>query len=339
MTTRVTSSVLANTSVTAGNYGGLTQIPSFTVDNQGRLAFAANNAVSSISIAASQITSTTGSGNAVLSNSPTLTGSPLAPTATLGTSNTQIATTAFVGAATTALGLGTMSTQNANAVAITGGSISGLGSAIPAAAGGTGLTAPGASGNILTSNGTTWASTAPAYTGARGQVFTSNGTFTIPAGITSIKVTVQSGGGGGGGDNPPFGTTGGGGGGGANAVTFYTGLTPANTLTVTVGGGGAAGVAGSNPTNGTAGGTSSIASGTQSITSTTCTGGGGGERGMQDRNGNGGAGGSASGASFSINAGSNGQSAMSTNSTGYGLGGSGGSPATAGTAGIVIVEW
>jgi hypothetical protein len=96
MTTRVTSSVLANTSVTAGNYGGLTQIPSFTVDNQGRLAFAANNAVSSISIAASQLTSTTGSGNAVLAVSPTLTGSPLAPTASVTTSNTQIATTAFV---------------------------------------------------------------------------------------------------------------------------------------------------------------------------------------------------------------------------------------------------
>jgi hypothetical protein len=96
MTTRVTSSVLANTSVTAGNYGGLTQIPSFTVDNQGRLTFAANNAVSSISVASSQLTGTTGTGNAVLAVSPTLTGSPLAPTASVATSNTQIATTAFV---------------------------------------------------------------------------------------------------------------------------------------------------------------------------------------------------------------------------------------------------
>jgi hypothetical protein len=96
MTTRVTSSVLANTSVTAANYGGLTQIPSFTVDNQGRLTFAANNAVSSISVASSQLTGTTGTGNAVLAVSPTLTGSPLAPTASVATSNTQIATTAFV---------------------------------------------------------------------------------------------------------------------------------------------------------------------------------------------------------------------------------------------------
>jgi hypothetical protein len=42
-----------------------------------------------------------------------------------GTNNTTVATTAFVQAATTALGLGTMSTQNANAVAITGGTITG----------------------------------------------------------------------------------------------------------------------------------------------------------------------------------------------------------------------
>jgi len=56
MTTRVTSSVLANTAVTSGNYGGLTQIPTFTVDAQGRLTFAANNAVSSISVANTQIT-------------------------------------------------------------------------------------------------------------------------------------------------------------------------------------------------------------------------------------------------------------------------------------------
>lgn len=96
MTTKVTSSVLANTTVTPGNYGGTTQIPAITVDAQGRITSASNNSVSSISIASSQITGTTGTGNAVLAVSPTLTGSPLAPTASVSTSNTQIATTAFV---------------------------------------------------------------------------------------------------------------------------------------------------------------------------------------------------------------------------------------------------
>jgi hypothetical protein len=76
---------------------------------------------------ASGATGTT-STNLVFSASPTLTGTPLAPTASPGTNTTQIASTAFVGAAVTAAtgSLGTMSTQNANAVAITGGTLSGV---------------------------------------------------------------------------------------------------------------------------------------------------------------------------------------------------------------------
>jgi hypothetical protein len=59
--------------------------------------------------------------------SPELAGTPVAPTASAGTNTTQIATTAFVtSAVSTATGaLGTMSTQNANNVAIIGGTISG----------------------------------------------------------------------------------------------------------------------------------------------------------------------------------------------------------------------
>jgi hypothetical protein len=75
------------------------------------------------------VTTSTGTTNVVLSASPTLTGTPLAPTAAPGTNTTQIASTAFVGAAVTAAtgALGTMSTQNANLVAISGGTISGVG--------------------------------------------------------------------------------------------------------------------------------------------------------------------------------------------------------------------
>ena len=56
--------------------------------------------------------------------SPAFTGTPTAPTANVGTNTTQIATTEFVYNITG--NLGTMSQQNANSVAITGGTITGI---------------------------------------------------------------------------------------------------------------------------------------------------------------------------------------------------------------------
>lgn len=43
---------------------------------------------------------------------------------------------------------------------------SGVTGTLPAANGGTGLTSPGANGNVLTSNGSAWVSSAPAASGA-----------------------------------------------------------------------------------------------------------------------------------------------------------------------------
>jgi hypothetical protein len=149
---------------------------------------------------------TTGTGSLVFSASPTFTGVPLAPTANAGTSTTQIATTAFVNSTVTTAtaALGTMSTQNASNVAITGGTITGI-TDLAVADGGTGAStlaannvllgngtsaiqtvAPGTSGNVLTSNGTTWASSAPSvslssFTGAN-QSLTADGFQKLPGG-------------------------------------------------------------------------------------------------------------------------------------------------------------
>ena len=135
--------------------------------------------------------------------------------------------------------------------------------------------------------------------GGRGQVFTSSGTFTLPTGVTAIKATVVAGGGGGGATSNQSGG-GGGGGGGGYAIQFFTGLTPGNTLSVTVGGGGA----GNSGANGSTGGTSSVASGTQSITTVSATGGSGGTWSQSGNPGSGGGGGGTSGGAWALTGGS-----------------------------------
>jgi hypothetical protein len=176
------------------------------------------------------------------------TGTPSASTFLRGDGAWEVVTQTRVSGGTTGL---TPST-------LTGGDVT-LGGTLAAANGGTGLTSPGTSGNVLTSDGTAWTSAASSFTGARGEVFTSSGTFTVPAGISAVKVTVIGAGGGGGGT-----TRGGsgtlsqatGGGGGAGVTTeWISGLTSGSTVSVTVGAGGTGGAAGAT---GGAGGTSSF---------------------------------------------------------------------------------
>lgn len=98
-----------------------------------------------------------------------------------------------------------------------------------------------------------------AFTGFKHMVtLTTSGTWTVPANVTSIKVTVIGGGGGGG--SPPDGTTinnsGQGGSGGGCAIKYLTNLVPGATISYLIGAGGLKGpTAGSN---GTAGGTTSF---------------------------------------------------------------------------------
>ena len=217
--------------------------------------------------------------------------------------------------------------------------------------------------------GTFWAAAA-AGGGLLGMTaVTATGTFTIPAGVSKLKVTIVGGGGGGGGGaagveyvSATF--YGAGGGGGGTAIQFISSVTPGNTITVTVGSGGAGGGSGSG---GTTGGTSSIASGTESITSVSATGGAGGVRSSTLNTMSGGLGGLGSGGVLSLRGGGgtvkgyeqHGQGGSSMfgggppqvgtsvgvpSSSLYGVGGTGfgsgssGSGA-AGTAGLVLFEY
>jgi len=102
-----------------------------------------------------------------------------------------------------------------------------------------------------------------------------SGTFTIPQGVSAMKVTVVGGGGGSGGVTGTGIQTNvsGGGGGGATTIQYLVGLTPGATLNYSVGVGGSAGSPGAA---GGAGGTTTVSSGTQTITSIVAGGGTGG---------------------------------------------------------------
>jgi len=149
---------LVASGVSAGSYS----IANVTVDTYGRVTSASAS-------------STTGSGNVVLATSPTLTGTPLAPTAGAGTNTTQIASTAFVQAAVAA-------------------SVSGVASF---SGGSTGLTPATASTGIVTLAGTlNVANGGTGATSLSGYVY-GNGTgamtasATIPnAGLTNSSVTL-----------------------------------------------------------------------------------------------------------------------------------------------------
>jgi hypothetical protein len=204
----------------------------------------------------------------------------------------------------------------------------------------------GTSGQALISGGASaapsWGSVSPIPTV---EVFTTGtlATWTIPTGVTKVRVTVIGGGGGGGGNF----TSGGGGGGGAIKVLTVV----AGTLTYSVG------AAGANLGNG---GTSSVASGTNNtITTISATGGTGGNGSLAvggiGSNGDlnfAGNGGSLSGATDTVTGagggsffGGGGYGLVNTNpginGRAYGGGGSassGGTGSTGGT-GVIIFEY
>ena len=211
---------------------------------------------------------------------------------------------------------------------------------VPTTKGGTGLTALGTAGQVLT---VTAPGTAVAYESISAggnytmSVFTSSGTYTKPAGLAALRVRVIGGGGGGGGNSPPGNTPRPGAGGGLGEKSIQAGSVGA-TETVTIGGGGGGG---GGRDGGSSGGTSSFGSHVSS------SGGGGGGSGPGTSTGSYGTGGVGSGGTFNMGGFYIQSSAISgrrNTSSSLGNSGTGGtapvyySAGQGGDSGIVIVE-
>lgn len=145
-----------------------------------------------------------------------------------------------------------------SSVVISGNTSGSVTLAAPDVAGTTTLTLPATSGTVTVADGsgnintagtvtaTSFVGNGASLTGIAGgfsnmQVFTSSGTFTVPAGITKVKVTVVGGGGNSGSatyGSPSASSSSGGGGGGGAAIEIISGLSPGATISVTVGGAG-----------------------------------------------------------------------------------------------------
>lgn len=220
--------------------------------------------------------------------------------------------------------------------------------------------APGASGNVLTSDGTNWNSVAAASVviGQPQVTFLTSGTsFTTSANVTAATVCKFTVVGAGGGAASTSASDGGSGAGGGTAFYYVSGLAASTAYTYAIGAAGVGGAAGADNV-GTAGGDTSI-----TIGATTVTGAGG--AGGISANSEGSAGGTATNGTINIPGenggmvngaisvgrggdsmlgfgGSYGNLVAGTPGVGYGSGGAGSLAASAGgngTQGCIIVEW
>lgn len=160
------------------------------------------------------------------------------------------------------------SCNGTNTITLSGANINGAGSYILNSAHSyVSLLAGASSWQIVGSVGSSGGSGIANY-----QKFTNSGTFTVPAGVTNIKARGIAAGAGGGGGGSTSGATlqsGGGGGAGGSIIDIEISVTPADTLTITIGAGGTAGSGGASGgaagTGGGTGGTTSIVDGATTL--------------------------------------------------------------------------
>lgn len=242
-------------------------------------------------------------------------------------------TPVHVVATTDGVAWASQSTETVVTKAVVDFALTGAGNALDVAQGGTGratltaenvllgdgandvkFVAPGASGNVLTSNGTTWQSTALPDIEQGYQVLTTSGAFVVPAGVSMLWLFMVGGGAGG---------YLAGGGAGSTLSAAYK-VTGGEAIAYSIGAGGAGGLLGNSPGSATTFGNSgmvySAAGGTGD------SGGLDGEDGFVDR-------------SVSAAAGVGGLTG--SGGIGYGSGGGAGSSGTSGTgkSGVIVVSW
>jgi hypothetical protein len=167
---------------------------------------------------------------------------------TAGGTGRTTSTTAYglIAAGTTATGaLQTLATGSAGQVLQSGGA-----AALPTYSTATYPATAGTSGNVITSDGTNFVSSAPAtFNTINIQTFTANGTYTPTSGMKYCIIEALGGGGGGGGSADTVAgvhAAGGGGGAGSYARKFASAATIGVSQAVTIGAAGAAGSAGNN---------------------------------------------------------------------------------------------
>ena len=177
-----TGNTLTKTTLTAGTGITVTNgTGSITITNTGPDSFPGVGIAYSTGTAWGTSYSTSGTGTVVaLSANPALTGTPTAPTATVGTNTTQIATTAFVTATSFVSALPGQAGNAGKFVTTDGTNASwsyvplttGVSGVLPVANGGTNGTAAPTAGAVPYGTGTAYAFTAA---GTAGQVLLSNG--------------------------------------------------------------------------------------------------------------------------------------------------------------------